>query len=444
MKRLRERVQQSLMARLTAFVLGGMLLVWIALTIGLYVQMEHEIGELQSRELQESGQLLLSHLGEEARLPAHVAAPMNGDVNMAFSLYDLQGRLLASSHSPALPLFKQADTNEHTLRINGQLWRVRWFSNQQRQLIVAIPAALRRQLALEIASDQLLPAGIMLVCWLLVTLWGLRLGLRPLNAFSAELQSRTPDNLSPINARLPTELGPVVERLNALFGHISQTLVRERRFTGDAAHELRTPLAGLQLQLELALHAKQAESRERALLNVQTSANRMTHLVDQLLKLARLDHAEQLDLTPVDLPRLCEEILNQCGLVGTVTVNQAVAWQADSASLSLLLRNLLSNIVRYAGPAPRADIVIDGGQISIRDHGPGVSTDWLNRLGERFARPDVAQRDGVGLGLSIAQRIAELHGSSLHFSLADGGGLCVSFTLPLAAVTPEVPNEYAP
>ncbi|GAB3267784.1 sensor histidine kinase family protein [Chitinimonas naiadis] len=430
------RLRDSLIGRLSLYVLGGMLLVWSLLTLALYLQMWHEVGEMQSAQLVDVGELLIRHLDDETEHGLRKTDAISDKTRMAFSLYDRQGKLIATSHFPPLPPLAPLDAarphyeTERGLVFHGESWRVRRFANANHQLTIGASEQLRRGLALEMATQQMLPLALMLALCMAITLWSLRRGLSPLNNFSAELQARHPGNLAAINTPLPTEVIPLAARINALFRQIEETLQRERRFTGDAAHELRTPLAGLKLQLELAIGNPREETRERALHNVQTSTERMEHLVDQLLKLARLDDARQLPLAPIDLPALCREALAQHQLHGEVIVTTAARWQGDAGALRLLLRNLFDNIRRHAGTASPVEIQIAAGTICIRDHGPGVDPDWLQRLGERFARPEGEHRDGVGLGLSIAHRIAQLHGSGLSFSLPEDGGLAVCFQIP--------------
>jgi len=437
------RLRDSLIGRLSLYVLGGMLLVWALLTLALYMQMWHEVGEIQSAQLVDVGELLIRHLDDETAHGLPAVEPISTTTRMAFSLYDQQGKLIATSHLPALPPLPAIDPArpgyeaERGLEFQGQSWRVRRFVNARHQLTIGTSNHFRRGLALEMAAQQMLPLALMLAVCMAITLWGLRRGLKPLTRFSTELQARHPGNLAPINTPLPSEVVPLAERINALFTQIDETLQRERRFTGDAAHELRTPLSGLKLQLELAIGNPREETRERALRNVQASTERMEHLVDQLLKLARLDDATRLPREPVDMAALCREGLAQHQLQGEVTVRTPQPLFGDAASLRLLLRNLFANVQRHAGTEQPVEVCIDGAQIRIRDHGPGVSPDWLHRLGERFARPEGEQRDGVGLGLSIAHRIAQLHGSELHFSAPPGGGLCVQFSLPTTVTSQE-------
>lgn len=423
----------SLLRRAALLVGMGILIVWVGMMVMLYLQVAHEVDELHYAQLTDFGHLLLTHLDEESQLPNHATPALSSHTTLAFALYDQQGQLLAQSHKIALPLPAAGATRRfYDQTIGGMVWRCAVFADAQRRVVVAQPASLRQALAAEIAIDLLTPIGMTLFLLLPLAIIALWLGLRPLRQFDTELDARSPSNLAPLATHLPAEIAPIAVRLNHLFARIEETLAREKRFTGDAAHELRTPIAALQVQLEVASTSPRPQARERALGNMQQGIDRLGRLVTQLLALARLDDNEALPLQQVDVPALARQVLGEVDVPGTVTLINAANWQAEPDILGLLLRNLFENSKRYGGSEARLAIQIDGAQITIRDFGPGVASEWLARLGERFARPPGQTQSGSGLGLSIVARAAERMGGSVQWENAADGGFVVTLTLQTA------------
>jgi signal transduction histidine kinase len=274
-----------------------------------------------------------------------------------------------------------------------------------------------------------------IVLWIAVTL-----GLRPLGAVGHAVAQRGHANLTPLDGRaIPREVAPLVASLNALFGRVRASMEHERRFTADAAHELRTPIAGLRAQAEVALGANDAGERRRALEGVIAGCDRAAHLVEQLLTLARLDPVRQAGAPPnADLAAIAREVgathaqaALERGLELSVEAPASVLVAIEPALLQILLRNLVDNAVRYAaGVGREVRIEVAEGDhpvCRVIDDGPGVAPGERDRLGERFHRGEDMVAPGSGLGLSIVQRIAGLCGASVAFDTAPGGrGLCVS------------------
>jgi len=221
---------------------------------------------------------------------------------------------------------------------------------------------------------------------------------------------------------------PLVAAVNRLMFRLGETLDNERRFTADAAHELRTPLAGVKTQAEVALLSRDEAARRHALRQLLAGADRAGRLVDQLLRLARLDPLASLpDARPVDLTALAEagvaERLDDAVAGGHALELQADAgqvWvQGDADLLAVALRNLIDNALRHtpAGCHVTVRVAIEGGgvRLSVRDDGPGVPDEAMQRLGERFYRGLDPRGEGSGLGLAIVRRIAELHEARASF-----------------------------
>ncbi|MDP1532971.1 MAG: histidine kinase dimerization/phospho-acceptor domain-containing protein, partial [Rubrivivax sp.] len=282
--------------------------------------------------------------------------------------------------------------------------------------------------------------------------WVVGRALRPVDAVARQVATLDAQALAPLDetGRLPDELAPLRTALNALIRRVAEAFDNERRFTADAAHELRTPLAALKVQAQVALRAQADDIRQHALSQVIAGVDRMTHLVEQLLTLARVDPASQgaapAPMDPADtVAALCAELLplaRQRGQNLAVDVAEGCRIAVSAAWLQIALRNLLDNALRYAG---------DGAQIAVRfartgsactlsvaDDGPGVPPALRAQLSARFVRGEV-EGEGCGLGLSIVARIAVL--SHARLELGEGlprmsGGHGFQATLHFEATPP--------
>jgi len=269
---------------------------------------------------------------------------------------------------------------------------------------------------------------------LALAIWlGVGAGLRPLRELRRELARRGPGDLARLNAaQAPVEIEPLVAELNRLFGRIDDALGRERRLTADAAHELRTPLAVLSTQAQVARRASSDAARNEALDALVAGAERAARLVEQMLTLARLEsgqgagtlqHAELRELVRAVLAEAAPRALGK-RLDIALEDGPAVAVDCHAALIAVLVRNLVDNAVRYTPPGGRVRVAVGGdsrlARLEVSDNGPGVP----HRL-------PGAEESGSGLGLSIVLRIAELHRGRVRFAAGGGGtGLVVTVELP--------------
>jgi signal transduction histidine kinase len=287
--------------------------------------------------------------------------------------------------------------------------------------------------------------ALLLLSWLIIGD-----ALRPLYRIGRVVETRSPEDLSPIGGQdAPREIRPLVGAIDRLLERLRQALERERRFTADAAHELRTPLAALKAQAEVAQRARDPRERTNALRQIDNGVERTTHLIEQLLTLARLepDSNEALKMRPISLCPLIEDAvanlfpnalrkhidlgLQSCGCDGKPVLGNAT-------TLGILLCNLIGNAIRYTPKGGRIDIRthLDAGRVSLEvaDTGPGIPPQQRKRVFERFYRANEHRKtDGSGLGLSIVARIVELHGAEITLSeTSDSGGLTVAVAFPHA------------
>jgi two-component system sensor histidine kinase QseC len=311
----------------------------------------------------------------------------------------------------------------------------------------------RDDVAAEIAGQLLKPLLFALPVLAILLVIAIGFALTPLRQLARDVAARAPDRLDPLPVGLlPTEVAPLVTRLNSLFADIIRALENERRFTADAAHELRTPLAALKAQAQVALASVSAEERRHALEQILVGCDRATHLVAQLLTLARLDAGTAYPMQKLALRPLAEEVLamsagdaieRHCDLV--LRDRDAIV-RGDAMLLQVLLRNLIDNALKH-GAATQIEVAIaQQGQravLSVSDNGRGIAADERERVQQRFYRGagrfpgGTAASDGTGsgLGLSIVKRIAELHGGRVEIGVpATGQGVSLLVDLPLCGL----------
>lgn len=290
----------------------------------------------------------------------------------------------------------------------------------------------REDMALAIVAGQLIPWLVALPVMLIIMMVLLGRELAPLNKLALALRMRDPDSEKPLNATgVPSEVRPLVESLNQLFARTHAMMVRERRFTSDAAHELRSPLTALKVQTEVAqLSDDDPQARKKhcsnyipgsiALLVWLINCSRYrgwTHWIT--FRTSRRSLEDLLQSSVMDIYHTAQ----QAKIDVRLTLNvQGIKRTGQPLLLSLLVRNLLDNAVRYSPQGSVVDVTLNADNFIVRDNGPGVTPEALARIGERFYRPPGQTATGSGLGLSIVQRIAKLHGMNVEFGNAEQGG----------------------
>jgi two-component system sensor histidine kinase QseC len=328
--------------------------------------------------------------------------------------------------------------------LGGKRWRVFSTWDDERRFVVQVGERdeARREITTGVATSLLVPLLFALPVLGLFIGFTVARTLRPLSALGREVETRKPGDVTALEtAGAPDEVMPLVRSLNKLFTRIATLVENERRFTADAAHELRTPLAAVKAQAQVAQVAANSEERRRALDNVLAGCDRATRLVEQLLTLARLEadqirtHAERCDLRALAQRAIAE--LAPAALSKEIEIelegDSAVEIECHPALIAILLRNLIDNAIRYSGRDGRVHVVVASvartRTITVTDEGLGIPIEERANVGRRFYRAPGTDASGSGLGLSIARRIAEIHGGEL--SLADnpaGRGLQVTVT----------------
>jgi two-component system sensor histidine kinase QseC len=438
----------SLRRRLLTLLLASVVVAWAATTLLTYNHAHHELDELLDAHLARSARLLLAQEGdelEEIRIGESAdAGPYGQDVVLQVWR---EGRVLAlrSAGAPDARL-SHVETGFSDANVAGRHWRVfsGWDVERRNLVQVAEDHALRERLLAHYTLSGL-PALLFGVPLLGVLVW-LVVGtaVRPLAHLGHEVNRRGPGDLRPLpDDGVPIEVHPLVDRLNALFSRISASMQAERRFTSHAAHELRTPIAAVRAQAEVARDSTDPAARDGALAHVIEGCDRAARLVDQMLLLARIDErasqdgpaSGRLDQAAARVIADLAPAALENGVALELATDEAVGVAVDDALLDVLLRNLLDNAVRHGGaPGPvtvRCTQGTDGARLEVADQGPGVDEAELGRLGSRFYRASGARGPGSGLGLSIVQRIAEGCGGTVRYRRGSAGrGLVVEVQLP--------------
>ncbi|CAI1785799.1 two-component system sensor histidine kinase QseC [Serratia marcescens] len=452
MKRLSLRLRLILIFSLLA------LLTWSTASVVAWVMSRNTINEVfDTQQMLFAKRLATANLGdlladESARslpktkkLVHHGKRGEQDDDALAFAIFDRDGKMLLNDGENSADFLFDGEREGFTdgeRKGDDDSWRLVWLTSPdgRYRIVVGQEWDYRRDMALGMVTGQLVPwLATLPVLMLLIALMVGR-ELRPLRAVAAGLRRRAPDDATPLDARqVPTEVRPLVDALNALFARINALLVRERRFTSDAAHELRSPLAALRVQTEVVqLAGEDAPMREHALDNLTLGIDRATRLVDQLLTLSRLDSLSDLaELAPIDWNDLVTMTLaeqdRQAHAAGVTLRYEHRGTppprQGETLLLSLLLRNLLDNAVRYTPQGGVVTVTLSERSLTVEDDGPGVTAEHLARLGERFYRPPGQEQTGSGLGLSIVQRIAGLHGLQISFANRSAGGFVARLAL---------------
>lgn len=365
-----------------------------------------------------------------------------------FQVWDDSGKLiLHSADAPKIPLSSGKEGFSDEV-IDGTMWRVFTAYNPKAGItsIVGEQYDSRDKLGHLIARDDIyimlltFPLSGLLI-WIIIGR-----GLSSLNRIAKEVSNRAPNFLEPVETKgVPVEIKPVIGELNQLFVRLQHAFDREKRFAADAAHELRTPLAALKTQAQVALKTDDIEERQAALNNVIAGVDRSSHIVQQLLTLSRLvpeeSHIE--DMNDVDLVKMSAEIIAQLApsaLEKQIEIelqkeHDSIPVKGNITALSILIRNLVDNAIRYTPEGGHVNVAVESTEkaiiLRVTDNGPGIPPELRARVFERFFRVLGNKSPGSGLGLAIVQQIARLHHATAKLGCpAVGTGLEVEIRFP--------------
>ena len=424
-------------------VLSSIVVVWVGAILLTYHSTRKEVNELFDAHLAQAAALLAAQSMHELGEIEGSDVPMLSHFStaVAFQVWEIGTESgivlrLRSINAPQFMLSKRDQTGFSDVLIDGKEWRVFSTLDEMHGIYlvhVAELASERKHAANAIAYNLLLPLLLSLPL-LAAILWvAVMRGLNPLDKLAHDVEQREPDNLAALDASsAPREVVPLIERLNRLFARIDASRQRERRFTADAAHELRTPVAAIKSQAQVAQAASSSAERIHAIDSAILGCDRAAHLIDQLLTLARLDALDDSAAEACPLREIASGVIAEiapAALEKDVQIElvegDEVTVRGDPGLLRILLRNLIDNAVRHtpSGTAVRVSAVVQEGAVclSVSDNGPGIPEQERERVAERFYRPSGTQASGSGLGLSIVKRIVELHAATLRIASPDNG-----------------------
>ncbi len=439
----------SLRLRLLFSILGISIIAWLISLAIMVVIAWNETNDVFDDALKKSATLLLQS-SRQFDLAVSSETDYKPDANNAPDADDLHYQLIKNGQvisrtkeAPSLPFVQSFEKSKgfQDIQLGKDEWRIYVIRSKTDSLEVQVGQSLKMRLEIleDLAENLILPALSLLLLLALICGFTIYYLLTPLNKITQQLIKKTPEDLTVLSIETNSlELIAIVNALNAVLSRLDVALQNGRNFTADAAHELRTPLAALGMKAQLL--QRQHPALKEPLDALRQDIERCTHLIQHLLLLARLDPMATLPYTTVHLPPLFQALIDSFsaqaeakGIQLTYTAD-ITSLQAHPEMLQILLRNLIDNAIRYCTAG--CTISIQATQIenqirlSVNDNGPGVTPEQMSSLTQRFFRVLGSEQNGSGLGLSIAERIAEIHQAHLQVSSGDGGQglkICVDF-----------------
>ncbi len=404
------------------------------------------VSRLLERRADQDDEQAFLNLIDQRHLPGH-----RYESKIAFTVTDAGDKVVLRSNIPFK--FDRFTTGFDERELGGVRWRTFGLMEPVSQLRVQVGEKLtiRQELVEYIMLSTLWPlfAGlpfIALVIWVTVGS-----GLRPLKQVALKVERRDPNSLVPISHDgVPDEVVPMVESLNRLFTRVQNALDNERHFTTNAAHELRTPLSALKAMAQakqLSLQHEENPEHQRFLQQIVSGVDRTSHLLEQLLTLARME-SQSMSMRDLQQVDLAEQVLTVLSEIGQQALDrdidlsfegepQGVLVEGYGPALQILIRNLIDNAIRYTPQGGWVRITVSREStdacLTVEDSGPGIPDEQMSRMFQRFQRGEHQDVEGSGLGLSIVQRIIELHHGWIELSnLGAEGGLRIRVTLEMA------------
>jgi signal transduction histidine kinase len=439
MRSIRRWLLVALLALLAvAAALGGVLA---------YASARHQVDELLDEEMRQVALSLRDHARLDIeRIERSAERP---EQRLLVQVDDARREQPYRSRDVA-PLPRATTEGFRDLEHAGARWRVYALPNEVQVIQVAQPLAQRRAQAMSITLRILAPLLLLLPVAAALLWWIVGRALRPLGQLGRQLTQRQPGSLAPLALEpLPAEVQPMVAALNGLLARLQAAFEQQRALTADAAHALRTPLAAVTLQAQLARRAPEGPERDTSLQKLEAGVKRASQLVAQLLALARLDpDAARQPAAPVDLAKLAREVGEELAALADraqVALRTRLPASAPAlghdAALRMAVTNLLDNALRYTPAGGEVELAVQedakGWRLAVSDTGPGLPADERERVFDRFYRGRDSKAPGSGLGLAIVREVARLHGGGTFIGDGPGGrGLTVGFWLPPAASGP--------
>jgi two-component system sensor histidine kinase QseC len=427
----------SLRTRLFIILVAATSLIWLFAIGWIYVDTKHEVENVLDSRLEEAARMVSSLVttnnvaspSERSDSP-HILAVPNYERQLSCQIWSLDGRLVARTRGAPDSSLSDSKAGFSQRLIDGDTWRVFTMEAPGRgiRVLVGDRLGIRAQLVDDLIEGLLAPTALIIPLLGFLIWASLNRGLRPLRTMASELQGRNADDMSPIEpGRVPTEIRPVVTSLNGLFSKVESARQHEREITAFAAHELRTPLAGLRTQAQIAISTMDATTRDTALSQILVAVDRTTRLVRQLLSIAKLDASDNVRRDGhVNVGAAVEEVVDMQSIRDHrihVVVDPALHetfFTANHELLVLALRNLHENAVHHMprGGTVRWHVKHDTQNtiVSVEDEGPGIPEEELALVTNRFFRGRHKSASGSGLGLAIVELALRANGASLNLA----------------------------
>lgn len=426
----------SLRGRLLLSLLLATLGLWVIGAWSIYLESRNLGERLADQSLKHSGELLLQLAEHEIAehglslgvllLRNEALAPEN---DFQYQIWTDDNRVaVRSAGTTERPLLPLNAIGYQIAEVGGERWRAYalWNSDHTLQLQIAQPGGYEHGMSKAIAARLFYSLSALLVVAAGLIGWIVTRSTRPLRSTAEAVAARSPDDTRPVAEEgVPAEVLPLMQAINRLLARLRETLQQERRFTADAAHELRTPLAAVRANAQVIRNARNPAELAEAADDLIISVDRGSRVIDQLLLLARAD-AQGSSLEGCESVDLADLVQSQCQIQGRDAASAGIRLNVSAEPclingrldlLSILLRNLIDNALRYCERGASVDIACssqaDHAELSVTDDGPGIPLTERERVFDRFHRLANNKKPGSGLGLSIVRRIAELHGATV-------------------------------
>ncbi|MGA8864356.1 MAG: ATP-binding protein [Gallionella sp.] len=414
----------SIRNKLLAWLLTGLAVAGIGTGITTYYKTHEEVGEMLDYEL---SQIAYSMQHSNSFIPEQIENPGSSDSSdddndFVVQVWNKDGKLLYSSR-PSAKLPQASAQGLSTLKYVNDQWRVFSLISDNRVIQAAQPEDARSETAAGIALRMLAPLAVLVPALALLAWISVRKSLAPLVHVTEQVEKRDASAMSPLDIHtVPEEIRPLLMALNRLLIRLDDSISSQRRFVADAAHELRTPLTALSLQAQLVEQAQDSKERDETISNLRMGIARASHLVSQLLTLARQEPDAQRPFAHLDLAQIARGVVGEFAPLADykridlgIGGDQSAFVNGDEEALRILVGNLVDNAIRYTPEGGKVDVTLSndnsGVKLEVEDSGPGIPIEDRVRIFERFYRIPGHDVQGSGLGLAIVKQVVQRHGA---------------------------------
>ena len=439
----------SIRKRILTILLSAFVTIWVTMMTYTWLSAEHEIEEVFDAQLAQASNVLFGlAMNKSNEKDLHLdfleANPVHDyEKKLAFQVWKNDELLFRSGSAPTFLMTRQFGYSDGSL--GNQLWRFLHREDAKSGLLVVVGEeySVRNELSFKMMLQSFLPMVIALPVLTFLIILGVNKGLRPLQQLASEVSDRSANQLDSVSMEnVPREVSPIVAEINELLKKLRRAIEAERQFTADAAHELRTPLAVVKVQAQVAQRAKDEDTKAYALDKIIEGVDRSSRLVEQLLTLARLDpKAIQSEFTTINISKIVEQSIVQTSPIAlerkiniSLDADKNITLKGIEVLIETLVINLLKNALIYTPKNGEVSVSVALKEkivaISVSDSGIGIPKELRDRVFDRFYRVPGATEIGSGLGLSIVKRVVEIHTGKIIVDDADIGGAKITIELP--------------